>query len=96
MLFAPCLHPVQEILLHGRMPGIQLHQMFLVPVIGHMVVHRDLFPDPVCHKIDRVFMPRLAAIDPHASRGLVIAPALSGNLLFRRSVIDLPICQGLQ
>ena len=50
VLPAPVVHPCIQILPGFLRSGVYRHQMFLLPVVSHMVIHGDFFPDPVSEK----------------------------------------------
>ena len=65
MLLAPFYHPFPQIFPNLRIAGINLHQMLLVPVIRSVIVHGNLFPDPVSQKAHRIFMPACRSSNRH-------------------------------
>ena len=92
MLLAPGPHPPAQIILRFGIPGIQLHQMLPVsPVVGQVVIHGNLFPDPVDEEIHRVGMIRDALADTDAA--VLIGPLRIGKQDACRPVIDLPTPQ---
>ncbi len=58
MLLTPCFKPVVQIASCFHVSWIQRHQVFFLPVIGYMIIHGDLFPYPIRHKIHGVLMKR--------------------------------------
>ena len=95
MGLAPVFHPAEQIFPGFRIHGIDLHQMLLVPVVGGVVVHGNLFPDPVGHEADRIGMEGHGGSDGDASAFRVVAPAFRGQKLIRGAVIHLPVGSGV-
>lgn len=50
--------------------------MLLVPVVGHMVVHGNLFPDPVCQKAHGIFVPGNDVVDYDILSLFLIGPEI--------------------
>ena len=94
MRLAPVPHPVKQILPDLGISGVDLHQMLLVPIVGSMVVHGNLFPDAVCQEAHRVFMERDALSDRHAAAGAVVNPSVPLHFSVRGAVVDLPVFHG--
>ena len=94
MGLAPVLHPAQHIFLRLRISGIDLHQMLLVPVVGGMIVHGNLFPYAVGQKAHRIFVEGCDSLYNYRACFLIIAPFFSVYLLIDSSVINFPIFQG--
>ena len=91
MGFAPVLHPAQQIFPGFRIHGIDLHQMLLIPVVRGVIVHGNLFPDPVSHEADRISVERHGGSDGNASAFRIIAPSLRRKLFICGAVIYLPV-----
>ena len=64
-------------------------------MVGSMVVHRDLFPDTVCHKGDRVLMPGSNPFQPYLTVSGRVIPVRPVNLLPGGSVIYLPVFKAI-
>lgn len=91
MGFTPLLHPLQEKFLCLRVNGINLHQVFFIPVVGSMVVHGNFFPDTVGHKAHRIGVPGGGLLNGHTAFFLIIAPFIRSQQRIRGSVIYLPV-----
>ena len=96
MGLTPVLHPGQHIGLGLRIPGIYLHEVLLIPVVGGVVVHGDLFPDPVGQETHCVFVEGHNILHRHSACRLVIAPFPIVHFLICGSVIHFPVgkCPG--
>ena len=65
--------------------------MLLVPVVGHMVVHGNLFPDPVSQKAHGIFVPGNDVVDYDILSLFLIGPEISVDFPSCGAVIDLPV-----
>ena len=87
---APVFQPGKQIFLRIRVTGINGHQMLLIPVICNMIIHIDLFPDPICQEIHRIIVICPDSCNLHSALRLIKGPLLSGNLCIVRAVKHLP------
>ena len=94
MILAPAVHPVKHVLLRGGITRIDLHQMLSGPGIRDVIVHRDLFPDPVREEIHRILMPERAVVDRDNS--VLILPVLHRHFGLGCSVENLPVFDGIR
>ena len=89
VVHAPLLKPGQHVGGHLRVARLHSHQARLVtPVIGEVVVHRDLFPQPHGQEVHRVGVRGHRALDHHGAA--LKAPLLRRDLEAGGAVEDLP------
>ena len=79
MFLTPAFKPPLQIFTDRGISGVDLHQMLLIPVICSMVIHGDLFPDPVCKKAHRIFMPGNHILYRYRFLLFIISPILRRN-----------------
>ncbi len=94
MGIAPVFQPVDKIFACFRIPGVDLHQVFLIPLIGRMVIHGDFFPDTIGKKTDGIVMPRNGVRNGDGSFFPFIIPIFGTEQDIGRSVVNLPVLHG--
>ena len=92
--FAPVFQPLVKVVPGLFFSGVYGYQMLLVPVIGHVIVHGNFFPDTVRQKAYRIIMEGNRLLNYHVARFLFKTPLSIRELFFRCSVINLPVTQG--
>ena len=92
--FAPLFQPVFQIFPGQGMAGIQLAEMLGGPVVGGVVVHIDLFPDPPDEERGSVAVIRNAAGD--GNDAVFVPPGIGREQAVFRPVPDLPEGNGFR
>ena len=90
IMLTPVPEPVLQVFPRFRMPGIQLAQVFTLPVVGCVVVHVDLFPDPPRQEGDGISVVQGAVVHRHPA--VRIFPFFIRENPVFRPVPDLPVC----
>ena len=93
---APLLHPIQEIFLDFGIPRVNLHQMFFLPMVRDVIIHRNFFPNAVCQEAHRIGMPGSQSFHGEDAHFAVIPPFAVRNFLVQGSVINLPVFSGFR